>query len=89
MAPAGEGVMRRRAFLELLVAAAAGLAVDPERLLWTPRTLITVPAMPDARTLTLIDWARRIDPDGRIDAIVDLLMHSNELLESVPWQASR
>jgi len=35
--------MTRRAFLERMALLAAGLAVDPERLLWTPKSMITVP----------------------------------------------
>lgn len=40
--------MNRRAFLHRLALAASGLAVDPERLLWTPKPMIVVPAMPRA-----------------------------------------
>lgn len=46
--------MNRRHALQLLLAGAAGLALDPERLLWTPKTMITVPAMP---TPMLDSWA--------------------------------
>lgn len=36
--------MNRRGFLGLLGAAAAGIALDPERLLWTPgKKLISIP----------------------------------------------
>lgn len=38
--------MDRRNFLSLLIAAGAGFVLDPERLLWTPKVMITVPAMP-------------------------------------------
>jgi hypothetical protein len=38
--------MNRRAFLSTLLAAGAGAAIDPERLLWTPRPMISVPAGP-------------------------------------------
>jgi hypothetical protein len=38
--------VNRRQFFKLMAAAAAGLAVDPEQLLWTPKPIITVPAMP-------------------------------------------
>lgn len=34
----------RREILKLILAGAAGMALDPERLLWTPRAMITVPA---------------------------------------------
>jgi hypothetical protein len=33
--------------------------------------------------LTLIDWAKRLDPDGKIPAIVELLSQSNEVLDDM------
>jgi len=33
--------------------------------------------------LTLADWAKRLDPDGKVDAIVELLGQSNEILEDM------
>lgn len=51
--------MDRRAFLRHLLALPAvettALAVDWERLLWTPRAMITVPAMTRRLSLTEID----------------------------------
>lgn len=69
-----------------MIAAGLGAAVDPERLLWTPRTMITVPAMP--MQLTLVDWARRLDPAGSVPRLVALLSEANELLFDDPvfWQ---
>lgn len=49
--------MNRRAFLQLLTTGAigAGLAesIDLERLLWTPKPIITVPAMPKAMGMSV------------------------------------
>ena len=33
--------------------------------------------------LTLADWARRNDPNGKIDTIVELLGQTNEILEDM------
>jgi hypothetical protein len=35
--------------------------------------------------LTLSDWAKRKDPDGKIAAIVELLNQSNEILQDMLW----
>jgi hypothetical protein len=35
--------------------------------------------------LTLIDWAKRLDPDGKIPAIAELLSQSNEILEDAVY----
>ena len=35
--------------------------------------------------LTLSDWAKRLDPDGKVPSIVELLSQSNELLDDMMW----
>lgn len=35
--------------------------------------------------LTLLDQAKRLDPSGKIAAIVELLMQNNEILEDMTW----
>jgi hypothetical protein len=35
--------------------------------------------------LTLADWAKRLDPDGKVPTIVELLMQSNEILDDMQW----
>lgn len=35
----------------------------------------------NTNALTLIDWAKRLDPDGKIPTIAELLSQSNEILE--------
>ena len=53
--------MDRRSFLRLLgsgaVGAAIGAELDLERLLWVPKPIITVPAMPS--TFVTPDWITR------------------------------
>lgn len=34
-----------------------------------------------ATSLTLVDWAKRIDPDGRVPVVAELLSQSNEILQ--------
>lgn len=36
-------------------------------------------------TLSLLDHAKRIDPDGNISALAELLSQQNEILEDMPW----
>jgi hypothetical protein len=36
--------------------------------------------------LTLLDWAKRMDPSGKTAAIVELLAQTNELLTDATWQ---
>jgi len=35
--------------------------------------------------LTLADWAKRLDPDGKVPAIVELLAQTNDLLMDMQW----
>ncbi len=35
--------------------------------------------------LTLADWAKRLDPDGKVPTIVELLSQTNEILEDMLW----
>lgn len=36
--------------------------------------------------LTLADWAKRLDPDGKVDKTVELLSQSNEILTDMMWK---
>lgn len=36
--------------------------------------------------LTLLDWAKRLDPNGQVPTIVELLAQSNEILEDMIWR---
>lgn len=38
-----------------------------------------------ANVLTLADFAKRIDPDGKVPSIVELLSQSNEILQDMLW----
>lgn len=35
--------------------------------------------------LTLLDWAKRVDPNGKVPTIVELLEESNEILTDMTW----
>lgn len=39
-----------------------------------------------SNVLTLADWAKRLDPDGKVSAIVELLSQRNEILEDMLWK---
>ena len=36
--------------------------------------------------LTLADWAKRLDPDGKVPTIVELLRQTNSILEDMLWR---
>jgi hypothetical protein len=36
--------------------------------------------------LTLADWAKRLDPDGKVPTIVELLAQTNEILKDMVWR---
>lgn len=36
--------------------------------------------------LTLLDWAKRLDPDGKVPVIVELLAQTNEILMDMLWR---
>lgn len=36
--------------------------------------------------LTLADWAKRLDPDGKVPTIVELLAQKNEILDDMVWR---
>lgn len=39
-----------------------------------------------ANVLTLADWAKRLDPDGKVPLIAELLGQTNEILTDMIWQ---
>lgn len=39
-----------------------------------------------ANVLTLADWAKRLDPDGKVPSIVELLAQTNEILPDMLWK---
>lgn len=39
-----------------------------------------------ANVLTLADWAKRLDPEGKVPTIVELLSQTNELLLDMGWK---
>lgn len=40
----------------------------------------------NAGALTLADWAKRLDPDGKVPVVAELLSQSNEILEDAVFQ---
>ena len=42
-------------------------------------------ALLGSNLLTLADWAKRLDPDGKTPAIVELLSQMNEILDDMMW----
>lgn len=46
---------------------------------------MTVTAL-SATNLTLVDWAKRVDPDGRIPVIAELLSQTNEVLDDAVFK---
>lgn len=42
-------------------------------------------AVLSSAALTLADWAKRKDPDGKVPMIVEMLSQSNEILEDMLW----
>jgi hypothetical protein len=45
--------------------------------------MAVTPAVLSAGALTLLDWAKRLDPDGQTPLIVELLGQSNEILDDM------
>jgi hypothetical protein len=39
-----------------------------------------------ASVLTLADWAKRLDPDGKVPTVVELLSQTNEILTDMMWK---
>lgn len=66
--------MNRRDFVRLLLGTAIAATVDVEQLLWTPQTIITVPAMPSEVSLDKLALIREMMKEamtelrGQIDA---------------------
>lgn len=78
------GIDRREA-LRIFLAGGAGLVLDPERLFWTPKTMITVPAILPVN-FTLVEWARRLDAGGQIPGMIEMLNEANSILFDVDFE---
>lgn len=39
----------------------------------------------NSNAVTLLDYAKRLDPDDKIAAVIELLAQSNEVLDDMPW----
>jgi len=65
------------------------LAATGDSFLTDPRTWVVIGAFGAALStgvLTLADWAKRLDPDGKTPDIVELLSQSNEILDDMLWR---
>lgn len=67
---------------------AAALAVEhavdlPDLLVYLGAGVVVFGAALSTSALTLADWAKRVDPGGKIDVIVELLEQTNEILEDM------
>jgi len=49
-------------------------------------TLVVFGVVLGTGALTLNDWAKRLDPNGKVPDIVELLSQSNELLDDMLWR---
>ena len=43
-------------------------------------------ALLNANVATLADWAKRLDPDGKVPSIVELLSQTNSILDDMLWK---
>jgi hypothetical protein len=62
------------------------VAFTVEQALVGSRGEITLAAALSVNALTLADWAKRLDPDGKIARIVELLMQTNTILTDMLWK---
>jgi hypothetical protein len=56
---------------------------------WRPDLLVQIGIFGvalGAGALTLLDWAKRLDPDGKVPKIAELLTQSNEMLDDMQWK---
>lgn len=71
--------MQRRSFLGGLLGAACSAVVRFSPLAVVDRLTA------DSRPLTLVEAAKRLDLDGRVDAIVEIMAAHNKLLMDMPF----
>jgi hypothetical protein len=76
------------AVLAIDVSAASTVAASPAH--WTLATklglVVAFGAALGTGNLTLADWAKRLDPDGKVPQIVELLGQTNEILMDMVWR---
>lgn len=72
--------MNRRHFLSMLATAAAGIALDPERALWTPgaKTIFLPPVRPVELATTVSQW------DAGLFAVGDIITIEGWYAENPP-----
>lgn len=71
--------MNRRDFLTRVMMLAGAIAVDPEFLLWTPKSMITVPEMP---SVLFVDY-------GHADDYVMGILRVGETRFAINWDYRR
>lgn len=77
-------VMFFAAILAVLVTGTPGFALDaPESAIGM--SLMFIGATQGVNVLTLHDWAKRLDPDGKVPQIVEMLAMTNEILADMLW----
>jgi hypothetical protein len=70
----------RRTFLRMLLATPIAMELDVEKLLWVPRPMITVPALPLSRMGLLIDDINRVTYQQIMPVVHDLYFGSTPFL---------
>jgi hypothetical protein len=58
----------------------------PSLIGWGVRACIVIGVALGTGNLSLADWAKRLDPDGKVPTIVELLSQSNEVLLDMQWR---
>jgi hypothetical protein len=71
--------------LTLCLASAAHAVVVNAAFLHSPHLLVGGTTI-GAGAVTLLDWAKQIDPDGKTATVAELLSQTNEILEDMVWK---
>lgn len=74
------------AMLVVAITACFGLGVPHQHIAQHLSPLIVGATIGGGNVVTLADWAKRMDPDGKVAAIIELLGQTNEVLEDMLWK---
>ncbi len=77
--------MKKTTWIAVAVLAALWVLVMPE-VAFAAVSVAGAGATLATGNLTLADWAKRLDPDGKVPTIVELLSQTNEILTDMAWQ---
>lgn len=72
--------------LSIDVQAAAVIVTEHSSDGWKWTGLALLGATLSTGVLNLMDWAKRLDPNGKIPTIVEMLMQTNEVLQDMQWR---